>query len=691
MKDYSPNEIYNVALVAHGGTGKTSISEAMLFRAGVVNRLGKVDDGTTTSDFDPDEVKRKISVNASVLPLEWQGKKINLIDTPGYADFVGEEKSGLRAADAAILLIDASAGVQVGSEYAWQFADERRLPRVIFINRLDRENADFDRAVESIVQHFGRRCVPIEVPVGSQEHLEGAVDLIGMRALIGEKDEMGEVPSGMADVAQKLRESLVEAVAETDDELLNRFLEAEELNEDDLRKGLKAATSTSAIVPILVGSATRDLGVGRLLDAIVNYLPSATDSGPVAVTDPTGAKEETLQPDPSAPLAALVFKTTADPYVGRLSFIRVYSGTLKTDSQIWNASKGQPERIGQIYCQRGKTQEPESHLVAGDIGVIPKLNDTTTGDTLSTREHPVILPGVQLPAPAFSAAVTPKTKADADKVSSALHRIAEEDPTLHVGRQPDTGELILSGVGESHVEVAAEKMHRKFGVGVDLKTPRVPYKETITMSTNSEYRHKKQTGGAGQFGQVTITLEPQPRGAGLQFTEKVVGGAVPREFFPAVEKGVREAAQEGIIAHYPLVDVKVTLIDGKYHPVDSKAIAFEIAGVQALKQGVQQAKPVLLEPVMHIQIRVPESFTGDVISDLNGKRAKVLGMTPDSGGTIIDAEAPQAEIQRYATDLRSLTQGRGSFTTEFDHYEEVPGQVAQKVIDEAKREAEARS
>ena len=688
MKEYSPTEIRNIALISHGGAGKTSLSEAMLFRAGAINRLGRVEEGTTTSDFDPDEIKRKISVNLSLLPMEWKGTKINLLDTPGYADFVGEEKSGLRAADAAIILIDASAGVQVGSEYAWQFADERRLPRLVFINRIDRENAEFDRAVDSICTHFGKRCAPLELPIGAQDQIRGVVDLISLKAFLGEKAEEAPLPADIADRANSYRERLVEAIAETDDLLIAKFLEGEELSEEELRDGLHKGVLAGTIIPILVGAAGREIGVNNLLDAIVRYLPSPAEIGGVLAQEPGGATQVALQPNPAAPLAALVFKTTADPYVGRLSFVRIYSGTLKADSQIWNANRSHTERVGQVFLQHGKTQEPVTQIGTGDIGVIPKLSETTTGETLCTREHPVVIEPTKLPPPAFSASVTPKTKQDADKVGASLHRIAEEDPTLSVSRDHDTGELILSGLGESHVEVAAEKMHRKFGVGVDLKTPRVAYKETITLPTSSEYRHKKQTGGAGQFGQVTLKLEPQPRGAGVEFAEKVVGGSVPREFFPAVEKGVREAASEGVIAHYPLVDVKVTLVDGKYHPVDSKAIAFEIAGMQAVKQGVQQAKPVLLEPIMRIEVRVPESYTGDVISDLNTKRAKVHGMTPDDGSTVIEAEAPQAEIQRYATDLRSITQGRGSFTVEFGHYEEVPAHIAQKVIDEAKKEAE---
>ncbi|MGI8553327.1 MAG: elongation factor G [Dehalococcoidia bacterium] len=690
MKEYQPCDICNVALVGHGSTGKTSLSEAMLHLAGVINRLGRVDEGSTTSDFDPDEVKRKISVNVSLLPLEWKGTKINLIDTPGYADFVGEEKSGLRAADAAVVVVDASAGVQVGSEYAWQFANERNLPRIAFVNRIDRENADFDRTVESICSHFGRRCTPLEIPIGTQEHFEGVIDLLSMKACMGQKGEETAIPAELIDKAREYRERLIEAIAENDDELINKFLEGEELSEEELHRGLRNGVRSGAIVPIIVGCATREIGMSSLLDSIVQCLPSALEAGEVTATTPTTGQQEQLTADPAAPLAALVFKTTADPYVGRLSFVRVFSGTLKSDSPLWNGNKREAERVGQIFYQRGKSQEPTTHIGAGDIGVIPKLTGATTGDTLCTREHPLVLDGLKLPAPAFSAAVSPKTNADADKVGVSLHRIVEEDPTLSVGRDPDTGELILSGLGESHVEVAAEKMHRKFGVGVDLKRPRVAYRETITVSTSSEYRHKKQTGGAGQFGQVTLKLEPQPRGSGVEFSEAVVGGSVPREFFPAVEKGVHEAAREGAIAHYPLVDIKVTLVDGKYHPVDSKAVAFEIAGLQAVKQGVQQAKPILLEPVQSLQIRVPESFVGDVISDLNSRRAKVHGMRPDEGMTLIEAEAPKAEVQRYATDLRSITQGRGSFTSEFHHYEEVPAHIAQKVIEDSKKEAAAK-
>ncbi len=680
MKEYTTENIRNAALIGHGSTGKTSLSEAILFNAKVINRLGRVDDGTTTSDFDPDEVRRSFSVNLSVLPCEWQGSKLNILDTPGYADFVGEVKCGVRAADATVIVICAASGVQVGSEYAWAYADEQNLPRLVFINRMDRENADFHQTLSQLQGMYGQKCVAFQLPLGAQADFRGVVDLLTMKAYVGEKGEAQEVPEELLEQATSLREKLVEAAAETDDALITKYLEGEELSEDELRQGLRTGVCRGSLIPVFTGSATKNVAVTLLMDALCSYLPSPADTA-VAVQD-----GESFQADAKGPLAALVFKTTADPYVGRLTYFHVYSGTLKADSQAWNANKGSAERIGPLYLIRGKSQEQVSQVVAGDIGAVAKLTETSTGDTLATREKSFILPGISFPEPAFSGAVHPKSKADLDKMGSALSRIAEEDPTLQVSRNQDTSETIMSGLGDSHVEVAVEKIRRKFGVDLEMTTPKVPYKETITATSSAEYTHKKQTGGHGQYARVAIQLEPLPRGSGFEFTNRIVGGVVPRQYISSVEKGVVEAMQEGVLARYPLIDMKATLFDGKDHPVDSSDIAFKIAAAAALKKGAQDGQPALLEPIMNLQVAVPEANTGDVISDLNGKRAKVMGMTPEGTRTVIEAQAPLAEVQHYAADLRSMTQGRGSYSMQFSHYEEVPAHVVQRIIEQAEKE-----
>ncbi|UCH85911.1 MAG: elongation factor G [Dehalococcoidia bacterium] len=677
MKEYAAENIRNVALTGHGSTGKTSLSEAMLFNAKAINRLGRVDDGNTTSDFDPDEVRRSFSVNLSVLPCEWQSNKLNILDTPGYADFVGEVKCGVRAADAAVIVVCGASGVQVGTEYAWIYADEQNLPRLVFINRMERENADFHQTLSQLQGMFGQKCVAFQLPLGAQADFRGVVDLLTMKAYVGEKGEAQEVPEELIEQAASLREKLVEAAAETDDALITKYLEGEDLTEDELRQGLKTGVCQGSLIPVLTGSATKNVAVTLLMDALCSYVPSPADMA-VAVKD-----GESIKADAKGPLAALVFKTTADPYVGRLTYFRVYSGTLKADSQAWNANKGSAERIGPLYLIRGKSQEQVSQVVAGDLGAVAKLAETSTGDTLTTREKSIILPGISFPEPAFSGAVHPKSKADLDKMGSALSRIAEEDPTLRVSRSQDTSETIMSGLGDSHVEVAVEKIRRKFGVDLEMTTPKVPYKETITAGSSAEYTHKKQTGGHGQYARVAIELEPLPRGSGFEFTNRIVGGVVPKQYISSVEKGIVEAMHEGVLARYPLIDMKATLFDGKDHPVDSSDIAFKIAAAAALKKGAQDAHPVLLEPIMNLQVAVPEANTGDVISDLNGKRAKVMGMTPEGTRTVIEAQAPMAEVQHYAADLRSMTQGRGSYSMQFSHYEEVPAHVVQHIIEQA--------
>jgi elongation factor G len=675
MKEYPTEKIRNLVLLGHGGTGKTSLAEAALFVSGATTRLGKVDDGTTASDFDPDEVKRKVSVNASLLPIEWSGHKLNIIDAPGYADFIGDAYGAMTAADMAVITVCAVSGVQVGSELAWEISEGK--PRAVLINRMDRENADFSAALQQAQSELGRACVALYLPIGSQDAFNGVVDLVEQKAYVGEKGTEAPVPADMAGDIETLRAQLMETAAENDEDLLNAFLENGELTVEEIRKGLAIGIASGDLVPVFAASSTKTIGVTHFLDAITEYFPS-----------PAAAKVKTedgkdIKADPSGPLAAQVFKTTADPFVGKLTFLRVFSGTLKADSHVWNANKGIDERVGQLFVVHGKTHEATPELTTGDIGAVAKLSETLTSDTLTTKEAALKLPQISFPKPVFTVAVYPKSKADTEKMSSALARIVEEDPTLHVHRDPDTFETVLGGLGESHVEIACEKMKRKFGAEILHQTPRVPYKETLTKPSSSEYTHKKQTGGHGQYAKVTLKIEPLERGSGFEFVNKTVGGSVPRQYVPAVENGVHEALIDGVLTHNPLVDVRVSLVDGKEHPVDSSEMAFKLAGSQAMKAGAEKSNPVLLEPIVNVRVRTPEAYTGDLVSDLNGKRARVLGITPEDRGTVIDAQAPLAEMQHYATDLRSLTQGRASFELEFDHYEEVPDHVAKKVIEAA--------
>jgi len=684
MEQHGLEGIRNFVLLSHCGAGKTSLSEAILFAAGAVNRLGKVDDGTTTSDYDPDEVKRKISINLALLPCRWKGAKLNLIDTPGYSDFVGEVRAAMRVSEGAIIVVCAASGVEVGTEQAWTYSEEANLSRFIFVNKMDRENADFYRIVDELQAKFGSRCVPIQLPIGSQDTFQGVVDLLALKGYTGSEMQETEIPASLQNDASSFREKLVEAVAETDDSLLEKYLEGEEISLDELGNGLQKAIVAGRIVPVLVGSALQNIGVASLLDAVYSYLPSPEEGEVVIVSD--SDKQETIEPSQNAPLAALVFKTSADPYVGKLTYFRVYTGTIDSNSQVWNATRGGVERIGQLFIMRGKTQETVSQLRAGDIGALAKLTLTSTGDTLSSRDKPVKIVPILFPEPIFSAAVQPKTKADVDKLGAALSRLSEEDPTLRVHRDTGTNETILSGLGETHLEVAAGKMLRKFGVNVDLGIPKVPYTETITVPAKAEYKHKKQTGGHGQYGHVLLELEPLPRGSGFKFADRIVGGAIPKNYIPAVEKGVNEAAQEGVLAGCPIVDMKITVYDGSFHPVDSSEICFKIAGAGALKKGLAQGQPVLLEPVMNIRVTVPGDFTGDIIGDLNTKRARVQGMNPDGDFNVIEAQVPLSEILRYSIDLKSITQGRSSYTVEFSHYEETPSHIAQNIIAERKAE-----
>ena len=680
MKQYGLEDIRNLSLLSHSGAGKTSVAEAILFTSGVINRLGRVDDGTTTSDYDTDEIKRQISINLTILPCEWQKTKINLIDTPGYSDFVGEVKAAMRVSEGAIIVVCAASGVEVGTEQVWKYCEEADLPRLIFINKMDRENADFYWTVDELKAKFGSKCVPLQLPIGAHDGFQGVVDLLTGKSFTGSEAKEAEIPSSLQNQVDPFREKLVEAVAEIDDKLIEKYLDGEELSQYEIGDALRQATLSGQIVPVLVGSATQNIGINWLLDVIHDYLPSPKEREVVIAGGSTGQDTQTIEPSGTAPLAALVFKTSADPYVGKLTYFRIYTGSINSNSQVWNANRGGGERIGQLFVLRGKAQEPVPQLGVGDIGGVAKLSLTSTGDTLCSQDKPVKVVSIQFPEPIFSQAVYPKTKADLDKLGAALTRLSEEDPTLRVYRDAGTGETILSGLGDTHLGVAAEKMLRKFGVGVGLETPKVPYRETITVPAKAEYKHKKQTGGHGQYGHVLLEVEPLPRGSGTEFADKVVGGRIPKNYIPAVEKGVNEAIQEGGLAGYPVVDIKTRVYDGSYHPVDSSEICFKIAGAQALKKGLSQGQSILLEPIMNMRVVVPEDFTGDIIGDLNTKRARVLGMNPEDGANIIEAQVPLAEILRYAIDLKSITQGRGSFTIAFSHYEEVPPQITQKII-----------
>ncbi|MBI4299480.1 MAG: elongation factor G [Chloroflexi bacterium] len=680
MTPLTSGNIRNVALLSHSGTGKTTLAEAMLYATGALSRMGRVEDGNTTSDYEPEEIKRRTSLQTAIVPCLWKDTKINLIDTPGYADYRGEAISGIRVADGAVLVVAAPSGVEVGTEEMWQMAEDRRMPRFIFINKMDRENADFQRAMRAIVSAFGKKCVAINIPIGAQSTFKSVIDLF---------HPAHDIPNEVKTQVDAAKARLTEAVAETDDDLATKFLEGEELSHEEMIEGLRHGVSSGEIVPVMAGSATLSIGVRELMDAINNFIPPPEKAPTLEVNLAGRTEKESLQAKPDGHLAALVFKTIADPYVGKLSYFRVYSGTIRSDSQVWNANKEQLERIGQVFTLRGKSQEQLSEVVAGDIGAVSKLSYTSTGDTLCNKEYALRLDSPKFPEPTYSMAVHPKTKADVDKMTSSLGRLAEEDPSMHIYRNPNTGEMLLSGLGDSHVEVAIEKLKRKFGSDLQIAPPKVAYKETITMSTRVEYKHKKQTGGHGQYGHVFLELEPQTRGAGFEFGDKVVGGSVPREYIPAVEKGVVKALQEGVLAGYPIVDIKAVIYDGSYHPVDSSAICFEIAGSHALTKGVRQANPTLIEPIMLIEITVPEASTGVVIGDLNSKRARILGMIPQGNGkTLIEADVPQAEILKYATNLRSITQGRGSYTIRFDRYEQVPAHLSQRIIEQTLREKE---
>ena len=678
MAQYGLENIRNLALLAHNGAGKTSLAEAILFNTKIINRLGKVSEGSTTSDYDPAEQNRGMSISLSMLPYIWQGNKINLMDTPGYPDFIGEVKSAIRVSEGAVIVVCAANGVEVGTEQLWAYCNTSNLPRIVYINRMDRENVDFNKVVDQVQSKFGRKCMPIQLPVGAHTTFQGVIDLLKMKSYTGTAAKEGEIPAELLSDAQSLREKLVESIAETDDALLEKFLGGEELNQEELTKALTNAVVGGKVIPIMAGSGLQNIGVIPLMDAIVGYLPPPKDHEVEIIGEDN--KPVKIAADPKGPLAALVFKTSADPYVGRLTYFRVYCGAITSNSQIWNVTRGENERIGQLFILRGKNQETAQEIGAGDIGAVAKLTVTATGDTLGTKEKHVKIVPIVFPEPRYSEAVYPKSKLDLDKLGPSLAKIVEEDPTLKMHREATTHETILSGIGEIQLSVAAEKMARKFGVNVDLQTPKVPYKETITVQCEAEYKHKKQTGGHGQYGHVVLELSPLPRGSGTEFVERIVGGTIPKNFIPAVEKGVHEGVQEGVLGGYPVEDVRITAIDGSFHPVDSSEICFKIAGAGAVKKGLVDGKSVILEPIVTLKITAPDSYTGDIISDLNTKRGQVHGMLPEEGMNTIEAIVPLSEVQRYAMNLKSITQGKGTYSMVFSHYQEAPPLVTQKII-----------
>jgi len=683
-------KVRNVAFVGHGGVGKTSLVESILLATGTTTRLGRVEDGTSTTDFDPDEIKRKISLSTAVAFCDYKGCRLNLIDTPGYGDFVADARAGLRVASAAVVVVDAVAGVQVQTEKVWKFANEYGLPRVAVINRLDRERADFFRTLESLQRRLKGRLAPFQIPVGSESSTSGVVDLITMKALVIADGKVKEtdIPGDVMEMAKSYREKLAEAAAETDDDLLAKYLEEGSIGEAEMLEALKKAVLAGTLVPVLAASAARGMGVMPLLDLIVSEFPSPADQGEVEGTDSRTKNPVKRAPDPKAPMSALVFKTISDPHVGKLSLFRVYSGTMRSDSQVFNASRDTKERVGHLGWLMGKTQKPVDELGPGEIGVVAKLKDTLTGDTLCDEANPLILPGIAFPEPSISFAIQPKSRGDEDKISTGLQRMAEEDPTLHHHYDPETKQLLVSGIGQLHVEVVVERMKRKYNVDVSLLPPRIPYKETVKGRSEVQGKYKKQTGGRGQYGDTWLRIEPLARGGGFEFVDDIFGGAIPRNFIPSVEKGVRDCMKRGILAGYPVVDLKVTLYDGSYHDVDSSDMAFQIAASMGLQKGFMEARPCLLEPIMNVEVVAPAENAGDVIGDLNGRRGRIVGMEPEGEVVSVRAQAPMAEMLTYESSLRSMTGGRGGYSMEFSHYEELPAQHADKVVAAAKVEKE---
>jgi elongation factor G len=696
MKTYDTADIRNVTLLGHGDCGKTTLVSALLFVSGQSNRLARVEEGNTVTDFDDEEIERKISLQTALAHTEWNKKKVNLLDTPGYAAFVADARTAVAVADAALLVVEAVAGVQVITERAFRFAEEHTLPLMFIVNKLDRERASAERTLEAIQNRFGRAAVPIQIPIGAEHDFEGVVDLPSLKAMRFARDGSGKMTEGspegdLAERAKQARTSLIEMVAETDDALMEAFFEAGDLSDDQLREGLRRAVAARKIFPVLYTSAVQAVGIQPLFDRLVDLAPAPHERGDWKGTNPKDGSEITRPVSVDAPVSAFVFKTIADPYAGRISLFRVCSGVLKGDTSLVNVNRDHAERAAGISVLQGKHLEAAPELRAGDLGAVAKLKDTRTGDTLADPGSPIQYAGITFPAPSISFAIEPKSKGDEEKISQALARLAEEDPVLQVGRDPQTGELLVSGSGQVHVEVAFAKLRKKFGVDAILKQPKVPYFETIRKKVGlTEGKHKKQTGGRGQFGVCVIEMEPLPRGGGFEFVDKIFGGSIPQNFRPAVRKGIEEAAARGYLAGYPVVDFRVTLVDGKYHTVDSSEMAFKIAGSLAFKAAMEQARPTLLEPIMAVEIVAPEDNMGDIMGDLSSRRGKPQGMEAQGGQQVIKALVPLAEMLTYASTLKSITSDRGTYSMEFDHYEEAPSHVQEKIVaDSAKQKQEA--
>jgi elongation factor G len=684
MKEYATDSIRNVALVSHAGAGKTSLAEAMLFVTGAVTRMGKIEDGTTVSDFEEEEIRRGLSLSTALIPIETRDCKINVLDTPGYTDFIGEVISALQVADAAAILVDAVAGIEVGTEIVWDYCDQFGVPRLVIINKMDRENASFERALQSVnALSPDSTFIPVQLPWGEKLDFKGVIDLMDMQAKAGGGEKGADIPDDLAEAAEEARLALVEAAAEGDDALLEKYLDGGSLTPQEISRGFKKAVLEGRFVPVFLTAASAGTGIVPLLDTLVDLVPAPSEAG--AVTMKGAKEEESLEPSDAGPLAAYVWKTTADPFVGKLTYMRVYSGTLEADSRVWNAEKRTEERLGPLHVMRGKEQIAVKVLHCGDIGTVAKLAETATGDVLCDKSHPLKMAMPEYPNALYSVAVNPKTQADSAKLGPTLSRLAEEDPTLNWHAEQTTNQTILQGMGDQHIDVAIRKAETKFQVGLSTEIPRVPYKETITRQGAAAYRHKKQTGGAGQFAEVHMTIDPLEEGD-FEFESKVFGGAISSGYMPAIEKGVRGVLKQGALAGYPIEKVHVAVVDGKEHPVDSKAIAFEIAGREAFKEAFLAAGPVLLEPIMNIRIVVPEANMGDVLGDLNTRRARVQGMETERGRSVVTAQVPLAEIQRYTSDLRSITGGRGVFSMELSHYEVVPSHVAEEIIAQKKRD-----
>ena len=686
MKEYTTDFIRNIALVSHSSAGKTMLAEALLHFTGATTRLGKIEDGSTVADFEDEEIRRGISLSTALIPVEYREHKINLLDTPGYTDFVGEVISALRVSDGAVVMVDSVAGAEVGTEIAWDYANTFNLPRFVVINKMNRDNANFRKALASVQEMADKRLIPVQLPWGERSEFKGVLDLLTLKAYEGDGKAVRDIPAEFMDEVETAQMELIEAAAEGEDELLEKYLEGGELSPEEIQRGLKKVILSGTYVPVFVAAGSAEIGLARILDAMIDLLPSPAEAQPVLAQGKS--EEETLTATDNGPLAAYVWKTTADPFVGKITYFRVYSGMITGDSRVWNQSKSAEERFGTLHLLRGKEQLAIKVVHAGDIATVSKLNVTSTGDTLTDKAHPLTLPMPQYPHALYRVAVMPKSQADSAKISPTLTRLAEEDPTLTWSQEASTNQTILQGMGDQHIDVAIRKAEAKFQTGLNTLEPRVPYQESITKPGQAMYRHKKQTGGAGQFGEVWMRIEPLTD-TDYEFSWDVFGGAVSSSYQPAIEKGIKVVMKEGVVAGFPLSKVKVSVYDGKEHPVDSKPVAFEIAAREAFKLSVKDAAPVLLEPIMNVRIVVPESNMGDIMGDLNTRRARIQGMDNERGRSVVTAQVPLAEMQRYTTDLRSITGGRGVFTMDFSHYEVVPAHIASEVIAQRQKELQA--